>query len=147
MRGFRLGRCGRDGRRGGCLGLTLLIGVAVLFVASLEPQEASARRRLFGRRGNSQASSTSQQSYGSRGGSIGGSPQAVANYKAGVMASQNRMRHIGGGYGGANAEGVGAGRTAQQALNNCCFTNRRPLVASAVKRGSSGTFYACKLFR
>lgn len=146
MRGFRLGRCGRDGRRGGCLGLTLLIGIAVLFVASLEPQEASARWRLFrGRGGNSQVSSNT--SYGSRGGSIGGSPQAVASYKAGVQASRNRMGHIGGGYGGANAEGVGSGRTPQQALNNCCFTGRRPLVASAVKQGSSGLWFACKLFR
>lgn len=144
MRGFRFRGMGRRSGNGG-MGLTLLIGIAVLFVASLEPQEANARFRLFGRRGNSQVSNNT--SYGSRGGSIGGSPQAVASYKAGVQASRNRMGHIGGGYGGANAEGVGSGRTPQQALNNCCFTGRRPLVASAVKQGSSGLWFACKLFR
>lgn len=141
MRGFRFR--GRSG--GGGLGLTLLIGVAILFVASLEPQQANARWRLFGRR----SGGSSNASYGSSGsrGTIAGSPAQVAAYKAGVQASRNRMSHIGGGYGGANAEGVGSGRTAQQALNNCCFTGRRPLVASAVRQGSNGMWYACKLFR
>ena len=133
-------RFGRRGRSGG-LGLTLLIGIAVLCVASLEPEQAEARWKLFGRRSGGYSSTGSSNS------NIGGSAAQVASQKASIQASRNRMFHPGGSKGGCNAEGVGAGRTPQQALNNCCFTGKRPLVASAVRQGSNGMWYACKLFR
>jgi hypothetical protein len=74
-----------------------------------------------------------------------GSPSQVAYQKASEMARRGVMTHLGGGYGGANAEGVGFGSTATAALNNCCFTGQRTVAGSAVVRGRSG-YYAVKLY-
>lgn len=76
----------------------------------------------------------------------GGGPQAVAEAKASRSASMGIKGHIGGGYGGANAEGVGFSTySAQHALNNCCFTGQRSVAGSAVVRGNDG-WYAVKLY-
>jgi hypothetical protein len=56
------------------------------------------------------------------------------------------MAHLGGGYGGANAEGVGCATTAQAALNICCFSGKRKLAAQAVVRGRNGMYYAVRVF-
>ncbi len=75
-----------------------------------------------------------------------GGPQAVAEAKAARCAAIGRMTHLGGGYGGANAEGVGfSTRSAADAANNCCFSGQRRLAASAVVRGARG-WYAVRLF-
>ena len=74
------------------------------------------------------------------------SPQAECSAKAAKQAANCRMAHLGGGFGGANAEGVGCAMTAQAALNACCFTGKRRLAASAVVRGRNGMYYACKVF-
>ena len=75
-----------------------------------------------------------------------GGPQAVASAKANRAASSRIKGHLGGGFGGANAEGVGFSTySAQSALNNCCFTGKRRVAGSAVVRGSDG-WYAVKLY-
>jgi len=79
-------------------------------------------------------------------GGVYSSPQAAVADKAARMAAACRMAHLGSGYGGANAEGVGCATTAQGALNSCCFTGKRKLAAQAVVRGRNGMYYACKVF-
>jgi hypothetical protein len=75
-----------------------------------------------------------------------GGPQAVAEAKAQRSASQGIKGHLGGGYGGANAEGVGfSTSSAQHALSICCFTGQRPVAGSSVVRGSDG-WYAVKIY-
>jgi len=119
--------------------VVLLIASAVTLTALVD--DADARGRRYRRRHNNYYS---QPSYSSR--HWGSSPAEVADAKARHLASQNSMYHPGGGYGGANAEGVGAGMSAAQALGNCCFSGARPLAASACYQGSNGMFYAVKLF-
>ncbi len=75
-----------------------------------------------------------------------GGPQAVAEAKAARSAAQRIKGHLGGGFGGANAEGVGFSTySAQHALNSCCFTGQRPVAGSSVARGSDG-WYAVKIY-
>ena len=75
-----------------------------------------------------------------------GGPQEVASAKANRKAELGVKGHIGGGFGGCTAEGVGfSTSSAQAALNNCCFTGVRSLAASSVVRGADG-WYAVKLF-
>lgn len=71
---------------------------------------------------------------------------ALCLRKAQRQAALGRCCHVGGGFGGARAEGVGMAMSAAAALSNCCFTGQRRLAASAVVRGSNGRYYACKLF-
>lgn len=114
--------------------------LVVLFLAAFT-QTADARWRVFGRRSNN--SYTSSYTSNTR---YAGGPAQVAATKASILAKRGRGGHIGGGYGGANAEGWGAGMTAQAALNACCFTGRRRLAGSAVYRSSGGMYFAVKLF-
>ena len=75
-----------------------------------------------------------------------GGPQEVASAKAQYAASRGIRGHVGGGFGGASAEGVGfSAHSAQQALNNCCFTGQRRVAGSSVVRGSNG-WYAVKIY-
>jgi hypothetical protein len=75
-----------------------------------------------------------------------GGPQEVATAKAQQAASLGAKGHLGGGYGGGNAEGVGfSTRSAEDALNHCCFTGQRPLAGSSVVRGADG-WYAVKIY-
>ncbi len=75
-----------------------------------------------------------------------GGPQAVAEAKAARSAAQRVKGHLGGGFGGGNAEGVGfSTSSAQHALNSCCFTGQRRVAGSAVVRGSDG-WYAVKIY-
>ena len=75
-----------------------------------------------------------------------GGPQAVADAKAQRAASLRIKGHLGGGFGGGKAEGVGFSTTsAQHALNICCFTGQRPVAGSAVVRGADG-WYAVKIY-
>jgi hypothetical protein len=76
----------------------------------------------------------------------GGDPQAVASAKAQIAASRGIKGHIGGGYGGANAEGVSFSTfSAEHALNNCCYTGQRRVAGSSVVRGADG-WYAVKIY-
>ena len=75
-----------------------------------------------------------------------GGPQAVAEAKAQRSAAQRIKGHLGGGFGGGNAEGIGFSTySAQHALNNCCFTGQRRVAGSSVVRGRDG-WYAVKIY-
>ncbi len=75
-----------------------------------------------------------------------GGPQDVASAKAQYSASRHIKGHVGGSYGGANAEGVAFSTySAQSALNNCCYTGQRRVAGSSVVRGSDG-WYAVKIY-
>jgi hypothetical protein len=75
-----------------------------------------------------------------------GGPQAVAEAKAQRAAAMRVKGHLGGGFGGGRAEGVGfSTRSAQDALNNCCFTGQRRVAGSSVVRGADG-WYAVKIY-
>ncbi len=75
-----------------------------------------------------------------------GGPQAVAEAKAQRAAAMRIKGHLGGGFGGGRAEGVGfSTSSAQHALNICCFTGQRPVAGSAVVRGADG-WYAVKIY-
>ena len=110
----------------------------VLFGVSLFCSEASAWPFRSRNVEVSRSRSVSVQRYSS--------PQAACETKAAAMAASCRMAHLGGGFGGAKAEGVGCAVTAQAALSACCFTGKRKLAASAVVRGRNGMYYACKAF-
>ena len=114
--------------------LTLIL--AVLLSVSLFADDASARGRLFRRR----------TSYATASVTYSGGPQAVASAKASRMAARGIRGHQGGGFGGANAEGVGWGLSASAALSNCCYTGQRRVAGSAVVRGVGGMYYAVKLY-
>ncbi len=75
-----------------------------------------------------------------------GGPQSVAEAKAQRAAAQRTKGHLGGGFGGGNAEGAGFSTySAQDALNHCCFTGQRRVAGSSVVRGSDG-WYAVKIY-
>ena len=75
-----------------------------------------------------------------------GGPQDVAAAKAQRAASLGIKGHVGGGFGGGNAEGVGfSTRSPDDALNRCCFTGKRPVAGSSVVRGADG-WYAVKIY-
>ena len=70
-----------------------------------------------------------------------GSAQGVAE----MMASRGVMQHFGGNSG---YEGVGMGSTPEQALGNCCYSNRgMTVVDQGVACGRNGKWYACKRYR
>lgn len=115
--------------------VVLLLGVAFV----VEDASAIGRRRRVRRYRTNYTATYSSRDWGS-------TPPEVADAKAKYLASVNSMFHPGGGFGGANAEGVGAGMSPAQALGNCCFTGQRRLAASACYQGSNGVWYAVKLF-
>lgn len=116
---------------------------AVLVVAFVSDASARPRRR---RANNNRQTQNVRYTSSYGGNSYSGGPQSVASNKASQAASRGVKGHLGGGYGGANAEGVGwSTYSAQNALNNCCFTGQRTVAGSAVVRGSDG-WYAVKLY-
>lgn len=69
---------------------------------------------------------------------------ATAQGAAEIQASKGRMSHVGGNRG---PEGVGfSTRSAQDAINNCCYWGRRTPVDIGVARGRNG-WYACVRYR
>ena len=75
-----------------------------------------------------------------------GGPQTVASAKASRAAAHGIRGHLGGGFGGGHAEGVGfSTRSAADALNACCFTGQKRVAGSAVARGRDG-WYAVKIY-
>ena len=75
-----------------------------------------------------------------------GSASDICLRKARIQAARGRVFHPGGSFGGCRYEGCGSGRTAAQALANCCWTGRKRCVGSAVVQGKGGMFFATKLF-
>jgi len=120
----------------------LLCLFLVLSISSVA--DAWPRWRLFRR---------SRTSYSSASYRVSGNAQQICQQKANIQANRGRCFHPGGSFGGAKYEGVGGGKTAQAALNNCCFSGargskgpRRTCVAAAVAQASNGWFYACRLY-
>ena len=110
--------------------IRFLISALLIFVLVADA-DARPRRR----------SNTTSNSY-----SYSGGPQQVAERKAQQSAARGIKGHLGGGFGGANAEGVGfSTSSAQQALNHCCYTGQRRVAGSSVVRGSDG-WYAVKIY-
>lgn len=73
------------------------------------------------------------------------SPQAACEAKAAEMARIGRVCHVGGGFAGGTAEGVGGGATAAQASANCCFSGQLPVLGHAVAFGH-GRWFAVKIY-
>lgn len=84
-------------------------------------------------------------SYPYGGGSTG---SGVAQQKANLAASRGmRGRHVGGGFGGGNYEGVGFSTSSpQQAIQSACYWGQRPVHQIGVARGADG-WYATVLYR
>lgn len=77
-----------------------------------------------------------------------GSAQQIAEYTANLQASRGSCFHPGNSFGGGSGsyEGVGAGRSAAEALNNCC-RGSGPIIGEAVVQSSNGLWYACRRYR
>lgn len=122
----------------------ILLSLVLLFVMT-SVADAWPRFRLFRRNRRSAVSSSSYSNL---------SAQQIVQQKANIQANRGRCFHPGGGFGGCRYEGVGGGKTAQAALNNCCYSGargskgpKRNCVAAAVAQSSNGWWYACRLYR
>lgn len=71
----------------------------------------------------------------------------LAQSKAERQAAMNRCCHVGGGFGGGRAEGVGFSTvSADHAISKCCFWGKRQALDIGVARGSNG-WYATVIYR
>lgn len=110
-----------------------VVMAVLLLVLCASIADARPRRSVFNR-------STSTKTV------FSGGPQAVAEAKAQRAAALRIKGHLGGGFGGGNAEGVGfSTKSASHALSICCFTGQRPVAGSSVVRGTDG-WYAVKIY-
>ena len=76
------------------------------------------------------------------------SGSGLAQSKAARAARIGLRGHLGGGLGGARYEGVGwSNRSAQDAIENCCYWGTRPTMQIGVSKGQDGCWYACVLYR
>lgn len=71
----------------------------------------------------------------------------LAQRKADIQASRRRLGHVGGGFGGGRAEGVGKGRTRDSAIRHCCYWGKRKPIQIGVAKSANGWWYACVLYR
>ena len=79
--------------------------------------------------------------------SVETSSGGLAQQKAEQAARMNFRGHVGGGFGGARYEGVGwSSRSAQAAIQQCCYWGQRTPAEIGVARGSDGIWYACVLY-
>lgn len=122
---------------------------AVLTIVIVSDADARPwRRRIFRQNRTRSVYTNNYTNYSSNtaGVSYGSGPQATAANKAASSAARMYKGHLGGGFGGGNAEGVGFSTySAQHALNNCCFTGQRVVAGSSVVRGADG-WYAVKIY-
>jgi len=108
--------------------------VAVLMLASVA--HAAPRRRYY---------TTPMVSTPTHSGYAYSGSTATAQGVAELQASRCSMGHHGGNSG---LEGVGMGRSPDEALGNCCYSNSgRAVVDQGVARGRDGRWYACKRYR
>lgn len=71
----------------------------------------------------------------------------LAQSKAQRQAAMNRCCHVGGGFGGGRAEGVGFSTvSADHAISKCCFWGKREALDIGVARGRNG-WYATVIYR
>ena len=71
----------------------------------------------------------------------------LAQRKADIQASRRKLGHVGGGFGGGRAEGVGKGRTRESAIRHCCYWGKRKPIQIGVAKSANGWWYACVLYR
>ena len=71
----------------------------------------------------------------------------LAQRKAEIQAARRRLGHVGGGFGGGRAEGVGKGRTRDSAIRHCCYWGRRTPMQIGAAKSANGWWYACVLYR
>ena len=70
----------------------------------------------------------------------------LAQWKAERQAADGVLRHVGGGFGGGRAEGVGFSTSSSQAaIQACCYWGRRPVLEIGVARGRRG-WYATVIY-
>lgn len=70
----------------------------------------------------------------------------LAQWKAERQAAEGRMRHVGGGFGGGQYEGVGFdSRSPEAAIRRCCYWGKLPVLEIGVARGRNG-WYATVLY-
>ena len=63
----------------------------------------------------------------------------LAQWKAERQASSNRLYHVGGGFGGGCAEGVGFSTSSpDRAIRACCYWGKLPVQEIGVARGRNG---------
>ena len=125
------------------LRVVVLLVLSVILIG-LNASDADARRRIFGRQSRNSYDTTYTAATTV---SITGGPQSVAEAKASQAASWLTKGHLGGSFGGGNAEGVGfSTHSAAAALSSCCYTGQRPVLGSACVRGADG-WYACKIYQ
>jgi len=71
----------------------------------------------------------------------------LAQAKAEMQAGQGRMRHVGGGFGGGSAEGVGfSTRGPDEAIRNSCYWGQRTPIDIGVRQGANG-WYATVIYQ
>lgn len=77
---------------------------------------------------------------------IGCAVGSLAQRKAEIQASQDCMRHVGGGFGGGRYEGVGFSTSSPDAaIRACCYWGRRSVREIGVARGARG-WYATVIY-
>lgn len=70
----------------------------------------------------------------------------LAQWKAERQAASGRCYHVGGGFGGGCAEGVGfSPNSAEDAIKRCCYYGRRPVREIGVAQGRRG-WYATVIY-
>jgi hypothetical protein len=70
----------------------------------------------------------------------------LAQWKAERQAAEGRMRHVGGGFGGGCAEGVGFSTSSpDRAIRACCYWGKLPVQEIGVARGRNG-WYATVIY-
>lgn len=70
----------------------------------------------------------------------------LAQWKAERQAASGRCYHVGGGFGGGCAEGVGfSSASAEDAIKRCCYWGRKPVQEIGVARGRRG-WYATVIY-
>ena len=72
---------------------------------------------------------------------------SLAQRKADIQAARRCLCHVGGGFGGGRAEGVGKGRTRDSAIRHCCYWGRRTPMQIGAAKSANGWWYACVLYR
>ena len=75
------------------------------------------------------------------------SATTLAQRKANTQATRGKLGHVGGGFAGGRAEGVGKGRTRESAIRHCCYWGKRKPIQIGAAKGANGWWYACVLYR
>ena len=75
------------------------------------------------------------------------SPPTLAQRKANTQAIRGKLGHVGGGFAGGRAEGVGKGRTRESAIRHCCYWGKRKPIQIGAAKGANGWWYACVIYR